>query len=97
MNKIIEIRNRFKREKNMDSYQVIPAYADWLENEIVKKENANSGYPLLGDVTAAEVDIIVDALYDYQLHIMGIKELEETNFVVKIILDKLTKDLPEID
>jgi hypothetical protein len=57
----------------------------------------NSGYPLLGDVTAAEVDIIVDALYDYQLHIMGIKELEETNFVVKIILDKLTKDLPEID
>jgi len=54
-------------------------------------------YPLLGDVTSAEVDIIVDALYDYQLHIMGIKELQETNFLVKIILDKLTKDLPEID
>jgi len=56
-----------------------------------------SSDPLLGDVTSAEVDIIVDALYDYQLHIMGIKELEETNFAVKIILDKLTKDLPEIE
>jgi len=58
------------------------------------KANRNA---VLADVTAAEVEIIVDALYSYQLQIMGCKELEVTNFAVKILLDKLTKDLPEID
>jgi hypothetical protein len=52
---------------------------------------------VLADVTAAEVDIIVDALNHYQLVCIGEDRMKIVNSVIVKLLVKLTKGIPEID
>jgi len=43
MKSAFSLRDEFKREKGMEvsCYDNIPAYADWLEDKLLEKENSN--------------------------------------------------------